>query len=191
MTGSKLALSDYAEPGKPALIGLAAIVCFIGAMVLWGTVAPVAGAAIANGNLQVEGKRQTVQHPYDGVVKRLAVREGERVTKGQILLTLFDSDPRAKLDVLIAENDAALAQKGRLIAERDGLPEPSFASALESRMNEPSVADAVANEKAMMAARTKQYQNEKDVQRQKIAQSHEQIEGIKVQIKGNVQQRSE
>src|SRR3954467_1966884 len=153
MTGRRLTISDYAQPGRPALIGLAAIGCFAGAFILWGTTAPVSGAAIANGNLQVEGKRQTVQHPYGGVVKRLLVREGQRVTKGQILLTLFDSDPRAKLDVLIAENDAALAQKGRLIAERDGLSEPSFASALESRMNEPSVADAVANEKAMMAAR--------------------------------------
>jgi HlyD family type I secretion membrane fusion protein len=188
MTGRRLTISDYAQPGRPALIGLAAIGCFAGAFMLWGTTAPVSGAAIANGNLQVEGRRQTVQHPYGGVVKRLLVREGEPVQKGQVLLVLFDSDPRAKLDVLIAENDAALAQKGRLIAERDGWPEPKFESELEARMNEPSVAEAVANEKAMMAARARQYQNEKDVQQQRIAQSREQIEGIKVQITGNDRQ---
>jgi HlyD family type I secretion membrane fusion protein len=188
MTGRLLAIADYAQPGRPALIGLMAIGCFTGALVLWGTVAPVSGAAIANGNLQVEGKRQTVQHPYGGVVRRLLVREGEQVERGQVLLTLFDSDPRAKLDVLIAENDAALAQKGRLVAERDGWPEPKFEKDIEARMAEPSVADAVANEKAMMAARARQYQNEKDVQRQRIAQSREQIEGIRIQIKGNDRQ---
>jgi HlyD family type I secretion membrane fusion protein len=157
-------------------------------MVLWGTVAPVAGAAIANGHLQVQGRRQTVQHPYGGVVKHLMVREGERVQQGQVLLTLFDSEPRAKLDVLIAESDSALAQQGRLVAERDGLSEPKFDPALESRMNEPGVADAVANEKAMMTARTRQYQNERDVQSQKIAEANKQIEGTQMQIKGNEQQ---
>jgi HlyD family type I secretion membrane fusion protein len=121
-------------------------------------------------------------------VRRLLVREGEPVEKGQVLLTLFDSDPRAKLDVHIAENDAALAQKGRLIAERDGWPEPKFENELETRMGEPSVAEAVANEKAMMAARATQYQNEQDVQRQRIAQSREQIEGIRIQIRGNDRQ---
>jgi HlyD family type I secretion membrane fusion protein len=40
----------------------------------------------------------------------------------------------------------------------------------------------------MMAARARQYQNEKDVQRQRIAQSREQIEGIRIQIKGNDRQ---
>src|SRR5262245_33175585 len=129
---SRRAVVDYARPGRPALIGLFAVLGFVAALTLWGTVAPVAGAAIASGNLQVQSKRQTVQHPYGGVVRHLSVSEGQRVTKGQILLTLFDSDPRAKLEVLIAENDSALAQKGRLVAERDGETQPRFDASLEA-----------------------------------------------------------
>jgi hypothetical protein len=54
----------YARPGRPALVGAIVAGAFASAMTLWGTLAPISGAAIANGNLQVEGRRQSVQHPY-------------------------------------------------------------------------------------------------------------------------------
>src|ERR1700733_2334826 len=98
-------IAKYSKPGKPALIGVATIGCFLAALALWGTVAPISGAAVADGKLQVASKRQTVQHAYGGIVKSLMVHEGDRVTKGQVLMTLFDSDPKSKLDVLIADND--------------------------------------------------------------------------------------
>ena len=92
----------YARPGRPALLGAAVVGAFVAAMTMWGTLAPISGAAIASGNHQVEGRRQSVQHPYGGVVRQLPVRDGAHVEKGQLLIALDDSDPRAKLEVLIA-----------------------------------------------------------------------------------------
>ena len=106
----------YARPQRPALVGFGVIAAFVGVLTLWGTRAPVSGAAIARGNLQVESKRQAVQHPYGGVVRELHVKEGDQVTKGQVLVTLFDSEPRSRLDVLTIERDALKAREGRLIA---------------------------------------------------------------------------
>src|SRR5438874_8982860 len=116
----------YARPWRPALLGAGVVGAFAAVMMMWGTLAPISGAAIASGNLQVEGRRQSVQHPYGGVVRQLMVRDGTHVEKGQLLITLDDSDPRAKLDVLIADRDAALAAEARLIAERDGRNAPDF-----------------------------------------------------------------
>lgn len=175
---------NYVRPGRPAMFGLGTIGAFVGALTLWSTLAPVSGAAIANGYLQVQGKPQTVQHPYGGVVRELKVREGERVEKGQVLMTLFDSDARAKLDVLEAERDAASAQEARLTAERDGLAEPAFGTDLQARTDKPSMRQAIANERAIMAARKHQFDTEIDVQRKKIDQLSEQIAGTRAQIAG-------
>jgi HlyD family type I secretion membrane fusion protein len=111
------------------------------------------------------------------------------VEKGQLLMTLFDADPRSKLDVLIADRDAALAEEGRLIAERDGLDAPAFGDELRQRAGEPGAQQAMANETAMMNARKHQFQTETDVLRKKIAQLHEQITGTRAQITGIEKQR--
>src|SRR5207237_3558809 len=81
----------YARPGRPALVGAIVVGAFASAMTLWGTLAPISGAAIASGNLQVEGRRQSVQHPYGGVIRQLLVRDGVHVEKGQLLLVRDDS----------------------------------------------------------------------------------------------------
>src|SRR5207248_859994 len=49
------ARAGYAGPGRPALIGGSVVAAFAAAMTMWGTLAPISGAAIASGNLQVEG----------------------------------------------------------------------------------------------------------------------------------------
>jgi HlyD family type I secretion membrane fusion protein len=173
----------YANPVKPARVGLAVVAAFVLFLGIWGAVAPISGAAIAEGNLQVETQRQSVQHPYGGVVSRLMVKEGQHVEKGQILLILVDSDPRAKLDVLLADQAAQRAQEARLIAERDDAAEPSFGS-LSARQGEAAVAQAMANERAVMAARARQFETEKGMQQQNIAQLHEKIGGLRAQIEG-------
>jgi HlyD family secretion protein len=179
----------YARPARPALIGGSVVAAFATAMTMWGTLAPISGAAIANGNLQVEGRRQSVQHPYGGVVRQLTVRDGARVEKGQLLIRLDDSDPRAKLDVLTADRDAALAARARLMAERDKSDAPDFDEGLRARGELSAVRQAMANETAMMAARKHQFAAETAVLRGKIKELESQITGTQAQLAGTEKQR--
>jgi HlyD family secretion protein len=179
----------YARPGRPALIGGGVVAAFAAAMTMWGTLAPISGAAIASGNLQVEGRRQSVQHPYGGVVRQLTVRDGARVEKGQLLIRLDDSDPRAKLDVLTADRDAALAARARLMAERDKSDAPDFDEGLRARGELSAVRQAMANETAMMAARKHQFAAETAVLRGKIKELESQIIGTQAQLAGTEKQR--
>lgn len=172
----------------PERLGLFVLAAFVGVLTLWGSLAPLSGAAIASGSLQVEGQRQSVQHPYGGVVKRLRVRDGDQVSKGQVLIELSDAEPRARLDVLIGERDQALAEESRLIAERDRRAEPEFAS-LAARRSEPTVAQAMANETAIMAARARQYATSTAILRQRLAQLGEVKSGLRAQIDGLTRQR--
>lgn len=174
----------YSRPERPAVIGFAVIATFVAALALWSALAPVAGAAIAQGGLQVQGKRQAVQHPDGGVVKDLLVKEGDRVTRGQVLLTLSDSEPRSRQDVLRAERDALLAQQARLVAERDGLDAPDFGADLNGRGADPGLRQSMANERAVMTARLRQYETQIGVLRQKVVQLREQETGLRAQLAG-------
>jgi HlyD family type I secretion membrane fusion protein len=177
----------YARPGRPALVGAVVVGAFASAMMLWGTLAPISGAAIATGNLQVEGRRQSVQHPYGGVIRQLLVRDGARVEKGQLLVVLDDSDPRAKLDVLLADRAAARAAEARLVAERDGRAAPDFG--VDPGSAEPALRQGMANEIAMMAARKHQFEAETAVLKGKIAELNAQIGGTQAQLTGTEKQR--
>lgn len=165
------------NPAIPARIGIGVIVAFIAIFALWSVWAPLSGAAIAAGNLKAEGNRQTVQHPYGGVVKQLLVKEGDKVAKGQVLVVLSDAEPRAKLDVLLAEDGALKATEARLIAERDGKPEPDFDQVFAVRGRGPAIVQATASERAILAARRKQYDAETDALHQRIGQLKEQAAG--------------
>ncbi|WGD49073.1 HlyD family type I secretion periplasmic adaptor subunit [Bradyrhizobium sp. CB1650] len=179
----------YARPGRPALVGAVVVGAFASAMTLWGTLAPISGAAIASGNLQVEGRRQSVQHPYGGVIRQLLVRDGAHVDKGQLLVALDDSDPRAKLEVLVADRDAARAAEARLIAERDGRDAPDFGVDPQSANTKSALRQAMANEIAMMAARKHQFEAETAVLKGKIAELTAQIGGTQAQLTGTEKQR--
>jgi HlyD family secretion protein len=179
----------YAKPARPAWLGAGVVGAFAAAMMMWGTLAPISGASIANGNLQVEGRRQSVQHPYGGIVRQLLVRDGARVEKGQFLITLDDSDPRAKLEVLAADRDATLATEARLIAERDGREAPDFGADLRARGEKAAARQAMANEAAMMAARKHQFDAEMAVLRGKIKEFEAQITGTQAQLAGTEKQR--
>src|SRR5262249_28239605 len=100
------------------------------------------------------------------------------------LIRLVDTDPRARLEVLRAEYVALRAQEARLITERDGTAEPSFAVELTARGDDFNVQQAMANERATLAARKLQFEAELDALRKKVLQLNEQITGAEAQVRG-------
>jgi HlyD family type I secretion membrane fusion protein len=184
LTGPEALRQHYRNPGTPARLGLLAIGLFFMGMIGWGALAPLSDAAIAQGSLQVRSGRQSVQHPYGGVVTHLYVHEGDQVKAGQVLLTLSDTDSRAQLDVLVSQRDALLAAIGRLEAERDGGTAPAFPVDLSNRKTEPAVQQAMANETAIMRARAQTFEASAGVAQQKRAQLVQQLQGTQAAIIG-------
>lgn len=179
----------YMTTAGPVRMGLATLAGFALVFGAWSTLAPLSGAAIAQGNLQVEGQRQSVQHPDGGVVRQLRVKEGDLVARGQVLMVLSETEPKARLDILQAERDALLAEEARLVAERDRKTQPDFA-VLDARRDDPAVRQAIANERAILAARERQTRTQTDILRQRIAQLSEQRGGLEAQIAGVERQKS-
>jgi HlyD family type I secretion membrane fusion protein len=122
-------------------------------------------------------------------VKEILVEDGDHTENGQVLLRLDDTEARAKLDSLTARRDSLKAMEARLIAERDGAPEPVFDKSLTTRMEETSVAAAIANQLALFRTRSRQFASEASIYRQRVAQLREQIEGARAQAKSAERQR--
>jgi HlyD family type I secretion membrane fusion protein len=176
--------SAYRNPWRPAIHGAAALLAFILLVVGWGYVAPLSSAAIAEGSLQVQAQRQSVAHPYGGVISRLLVTEGQFVQRGQPLIELDGTESQAKLDIAKAEVVTLITRQARLFCERDnGGPACLEKLRAEARSSE-GMDETVANESAVMLARAHQYEAEKGMLVSKVAQLREKISGLEAQKEG-------
>src|SRR5882762_579893 len=110
--------NEHARGAMAAGIGVIAVFFF--GMGGWAAYAPLNGAVVAPAVVKVEGNRKTVQHLDGGIVKKLLVKEGERVAIGQSLIILEDTQARAAVDMLSQQSYALRTQEARLLAERDG-----------------------------------------------------------------------
>lgn len=91
------------SPQREIRAGLLIIVIFFGGFLGWAAFAPLDAAVVADGVIVVSGNRQTVQHRDGGVISRLAVREGQAVRQGDVLLELGAPE-------LIAQDRALFSQ---------------------------------------------------------------------------------
>jgi HlyD family type I secretion membrane fusion protein len=170
------------------VVGLSVIALFFGGFGAWAGLAPLSGATVGTGVVAVKGNRQTVQHQDGGTIREIAVRDGDRVKRGSVVLRLDDIAARSRVQTLTATRDASLALQARLIAERNGDEEPVFPPELVNRLEEAGVSEAVAAQRALFKERKAQVAAETAVRRQKIAQLREQIGGLRMEIEGLTRQ---
>lgn len=143
-----MAKDGVARPLVGAALVIAAVVFGFAA---WAAFAPVSGAVIAEGRFKVDGEVKKVQHLEGGIVDGILVRNGDRVRKGDVLLTLDATDAEAALAALTAERDSLTARQARLEAERDDRSTPDF-DALPGAA-QPGLQSAIRNQAVLFKAR--------------------------------------
>ncbi len=70
------------------------------ASLIWAAIASIEQVVLAKGQLKPQGTVKEIQSPVDGVVKEVYVEDGDRVKKGQVLLTLDSTATAAELTSL-------------------------------------------------------------------------------------------
>jgi HlyD family secretion protein len=105
--------------GGILLFASAVMAVFILGAGVWATTSQLAGAEIAVGTVVADGRNITVQHLEGGIVREIAIEEGDRVRAGQTLIRLSGVDARAQLNRLLGQQAALDARIVRLGAERD------------------------------------------------------------------------
>ncbi len=155
MKADAIAAAADTPPGERRLLlmGLSVVLVLFGGFGAWAALAPLASAAIAPGLVSVEGYRKAVQHLEGGIVSGIQVRDGDRVERGQVLLTLADTQARAQLEVLRGDLFQAMALVARLEAQRDGRVRPAFPNALLQAGGDPRAAEAMRLQQQAFSAR--------------------------------------
>lgn len=172
---------DQLGTRKPILIGSIIIAIFFGFFGFWAFFAPLDSAAIAIGTVGIEGNRRTIQHLEGGIVKEILVRDGDRVKAGQVLIRLDEIQPRAQLQLITGQRNAALALAARLRSERDGDTTITFPEALVSQGDDIGVQETMLGQLSIFQARRDAIEGQRQILRQRIGQFREEIEGLRGQ----------
>lgn len=178
-------------PRIELMVGGVVIAVFFVLFLGWAAFAPLDAGAYAQGQVSVSGNRQAVQHREGGVVSDLRVAEGDTVRRGQVLLTLASGEVRAAERGVAGQVFALLAQKARLVAERDRLgfvPTPAeFAD--QSPEDTALAMESLRIQRQQFGARGVGRSTETGVLNQRVAQLNEQIAGFERQIEANQEQQ--
>ena len=168
------------------------IIVFVFVVLLgWAAIAPLDAGAFAQGQVAVSGNRQAVQHREGGVVSALHVAEGDTVQRGQILLQLSSGELKATERGVASQVFALIAQRARLVAERDGsrgIPMPPEFADLPPE-DSLLAQESLRIQQLQFGARRTGRSTETGVLSQRIAQLNEQIEGYQRQIESNEEQQ--
>jgi HlyD family secretion protein len=166
------------------LFGLTAITIFVGGFVAWSVMAPLSEAAIAPGQIKVEGQRRTIQHLEGGIVREILARDGDVVHRGQPLLRLDDVQSGSTLESLRGQYWAYLAQVARLNAELGRAETIAYPEVLRTAEGA-RAAEAMTNQQTLFEARRAALVAQIQVQQARIDQQQAVINGAEGQIRAS------
>ncbi|MEY4711060.1 MAG: hypothetical protein RIS88_510 [Pseudomonadota bacterium] len=142
------------EANRLARAGLLVLCLGLLPVLLWLGLAPLASAVVAQAHVKVDLDKRPVQHAEGGLVREVRVRDGQRVAQGEPLLVLGDVGIDADLNRLNYRQLSERAGLARLEAEQAGqaaLVMPP--EVLQAAASDPRLAEQVAKERALFAAR--------------------------------------
>lgn len=180
------------SPRGDARIGALAMFLFFILFLGWAAFAPLDAGAHAVGQVAVSGNRQAVQHREGGVVSDLAVVEGDRVRRGQVLLSLGAGDLHATERGTTGQVFALLAMRSRLIAERDRLASMPLPTQFQTlSVPDQGIADeAIRLQRLQFNARGAGRSTEVGVLNQRIGQLEDRRDGYERQIEANLEEQA-
>ena len=102
--------SASTDAGGAARYGVVFLALALGGFLLWACLAPLDQGVVGSGTVVVAGERKAVQSLVGGVVEKLLVSDGDRVSQGQLLVQLNTVQAQSQLDVTLGKllNDRSI-----------------------------------------------------------------------------------
>ncbi len=164
-------------------VGLLIVLVFVAGFGAWAALAPLESAAIAGGEIIVEGDRRTVEHLEGGIVSRILVRDGDVVKAGAPLIELDNTQANASVGVLTTRMSYAVALEARLIAERDGAKELAMPAWLAERIKiDSDVAGILAAQRNILRSRSETIDAQLAILTNRKEQFGEEIIGLEAEV---------
>jgi HlyD family type I secretion membrane fusion protein len=166
----------------PILTGLAILVVWLGCFGVWAGIAPLNSAVVATGTFMATGQNKLIQHFEGGIIREIAVKEGDVVEANQILVRMDDTAANAKLRRLVLKKYRLLAMKARLEAEMRSSEAIETPAAFSERARDPEIRGILERQRVELRARQASLVAEESVLVKQIAGLEESIRGYQAQV---------
>lgn len=120
-----------------------------------------------------------MQHLEGGIIRQIFIKEGQRVSAGEDLIVLDQTQARSNYEIFAKQIDGLRAQEVRLIAELNHQPRVEFPAELVARESDPEIAKILKTELQQFEARRTALEGQTTILKQRIAQTKEQIVGTR------------
>ncbi|MER8519435.1 HlyD family type I secretion periplasmic adaptor subunit [Mesorhizobium sp. M0644] len=182
--GTKHPGTQRAEDPPPfgrrlVISGFAIVAAFSTLTGMWLVAAPIQGAVLATGVVNVASNVKTVQHLEGGIISEILAQEGDRVSPGQVLIRLQNTASAAAANEIKAQWYEAKATEARLVAERDG--KDSIEIPPELKASGKLAADAVSGQESVFRTRQNLFREQLSLLQQATRSMAKEIEGFEGQ----------
>ncbi len=147
----------------------------------WAATAELAGAVIAPGSVVVEKNVKKVQHSDGGIVAEIKVKNGDRVSAGDVLIRLDDTQIKAELSVVRGQLLELTGRHARLTAEATERDKISFSKAFLNMG--PKAREIASAERRLFKAGISNVGSQKKQLKLQIGQLRDEINGLNAQLK--------
>ncbi len=173
----------------PVRLAASAFALLLAIFGLWAANTMISGAVISSGQLMVKGEAQKLQSLEGGTVAAIAVKNGDHVRAGQILVQFDPTLAATNLNIARAHLAEALALRARLDAEQAGLAAPVFDPAILP-FAAPDISGEAAGQLRIFAARAAVLVGQRDRLTESLAQIDSQRQSLAAQIAAKTEEIS-
>ncbi|MBU2964348.1 HlyD family type I secretion periplasmic adaptor subunit [Amphritea sp. 2_MG-2023] len=142
----------------------------------------IQSAAMAPGILIIESQRKTIAYYRNSLVKDIKIKEGDEVTKGQLLIQVDDTIEKSKYEQTRDEFLSYYALYSRLISELDQKTKIDISESFDSV---DLLKKHLEQQNRIFFQRKEKIEGQKAVIQEKIKQNEEQITSLKNQLSSN------
>ncbi len=171
-------------------LGFGTIIFVFGGLSAWSIFAPIDGAVIAPGLVTVESNRKSIQHLEGGVVSEILVREGQLVSKNDVLIRLDSKIASANLALIDGQLTELYARRVRLIAERDNLNSIPPPEGLIEVLANNKFKEKLAGQSELFNARRNTRQTQVSLLSEGVVQQEKRIAGLTSKIESLESQKT-
>ncbi|MBF97273.1 MAG: secretion protein HlyD [Pelagibacterales bacterium] len=173
------------------IIGIIIVVSIFLGLGVWAATAPLAKAVAAAAQLSVRGDKKRVQHYEGGIVAAIDVSEGEKVSQGQLLVSMDPLQANATLTRVRDQLSQGLALQDRLESELKEENTITFSSDILDRVTEDEgVIEIIEAEQKHFFARRETLNGHLQILRQRQDQLVNEIKGLEIQKASRIKQRA-
>lgn len=173
---------------KPAIkFGLGVVGFGFLFFIVWGGLAPLDQAAIAQGVITVAGSNKTIQHKEGGIITSINVKDGDHVKENDVLMVISDTETKASMQIITSQLNFSSAIQSRLKAQQ------TYADKIiwddeGLDYSDPKITEIIETQERLFNATMNHIRAEQSVLDERILQLKEKITGLEKQLKSTQSQ---